>query len=189
MKGWREREPIVSKLLEPKGKPLYNRSLDSLVGLLYSVCWGYDILVFKDDYRLLGLQVQNCPLWLYVNSSDSALSAYWVSLFFALVVLPYYFDLRFHLELYNESRFFVSNRSWLHSVRSYWTSDDASLNFSWFIFSIADSESWLNVDDIILNLKNMKRTTDRNRRGKHVKWMIGIKTYQLNDYSVTLGIK
>lgn len=152
MKGWRKREPAVSKLSELQGKLLHNHKLDLLAGLLYSACWDYDILVFKNDYRLLGLQVQNCPLQLFVNSSDSLFIACSVPSFLALEVLGFSFDSGFQLELYNERRFFVFKRSWLHSVRSYWTWDDSSLNFSWFIFSVADSESWLNNDDIVLNL-------------------------------------
>lgn len=165
-----ERKRIYcQQALELQGKPLHNYCLDSLVGRLYSACWDYDIPVFNDDYRLLGLQVQNCPLQLFVNSSDSLFIAYWVPQFFALEVLAYYSDLWFHLELYNERQFSVFNRSWLHSVGSFWTWDDSSLNFSWFIFSTPDSASWLNNDDIIFSSWNLTRTRDRNRGGKHVK--------------------
>ena len=177
--------------LELQGKPLNNYSLDSLVGRLYSACWDDDIPVFKDDYRLLGLQVQNCPLQLFVNSSDSLFIAYWVPQFFALEALAYYSDLWFHLELYNERQLSVFNRSWLCSVRSYWTWDDSSLNFSWFIFSMPDSASWLNNDDIIFSSLNLKRTRDRNRRGKHVKWGTGIKEipHEWLPLFLCLGIK
>lgn len=152
MKGWREREPAVSKLSEMQDEPLHNHRLDSLVGLLDSACRDYDIPVFKNDYRLWGLQVQNCPLRLFLSSPDSSFIACWVPWFFALEVLAYSFDSGFQLDLYNRRQFFVFRRSWLHSVRSYWTWDDSSLNFGWFIFSVADSEAWLNHDDIVLNL-------------------------------------
>lgn len=143
MKGRREREPAVSKRSELQSKPLHNHRLDSLVGLLCPACWDDDIPVFKNDYRLRGLQVQNCPLRLFVSSSDSSFIAYWDPWLFALEVLAHSFDSGFQLDLYNGRWFFVFKRSWLHGVRSCRTWDDPSLNFSWFIFSVADSEAWL----------------------------------------------
>ena len=179
MKGWREREPIVSKLWNCKASHCITTALIHWWTPLFSLLrWWYSCL-------------QGCPLQLFVNSSDSLFIAYWVPQFFALEALAYYSDLWFHLELYNERQLSVFNRSWLCSVRSYWTWDDSSLNFSWFIFSMPDSASWLNNDDIIFSSLNLKRTRDRNRRGKHVKWGTGIKEipHEWLPLSLCLGIK